>query len=224
MYNFFLHKISKIDLTYYYFHFLELRILVNDTLTGDPLMTVPILTSKQPLQDSIRTSLCYEIHGEADKIFNLISDKYTVVNAHYAKVNVSSSISGTKAPTPNAPDLNVVDAIGVRARVNHTCYNIRVDLSDCQATVDGVSITDMYQLDGITVRELNNRVRIVVPNGDTSRSSLVMWIFCMYGTTEDQVTSEALYFRMMRFVVVRGLNLAPTSHGLIGKYRIILHM
>ena len=181
-------------------------------------MTVPVLTSKEPLPNSVHTSLCYEIHGEADKFFNLISDSYTSVNAHYAKANISSRISGTKAAPLNVPDLNVVDAIGVRARVNSTCYNIRVGLSGCQATVNGASFTDIYRMDGITVREFNNRVRIAVPNGDESGSSLVMWIFCMEGTTEDQVTSEILYFRMMRFVVMRGLNLAPTSHGLIGRY------
>ena len=171
-------------------------------------MTVPILTDMSPLAGDEITTLCYELHGEADKFFSLISDECTAVNAHYAKADINST----------NVDLNVVDAIGVRAvdnAVPAVCRNIRVGLSDCLATVDGVPISGIYQRDGITVREYNGRVRIAVPN--CADNHLVMWVFCMTGITEDPVTWVDFPFRMIRFVVTRGLNLDEESHGIIGK-------
>ena len=170
-------------------------------------MTVPILTDTSPQAGDEHTSLCYEVHGAADKFFSLISDEHTAVNAHYAKADIAS---------PNV-DLNVVDAIGVRAVGDDgECRNIRVGLSDCQATVNGVDISGTYRMGGITVREYNNRVRIAVPNG-ANNHRLVMWVFCMNGITEDPVTWENFPFRFIRFVVTRGLNLDEESHGIIGK-------
>ena len=169
-------------------------------------MTVPILTDMSPQAGDEITSLCYEVHGEADKFFSLISDNCTAVNAHYAKAPINST----------NVDLNVVDAIGVRAVGDDgECRNIRVGLSDCQATVNGVDISGTYRMGGITVREYNGRVRIAVPNCADNR--LVMWVFCMDGITEDPVTWENFFFRMIRFVVTRGLNLDEESHGIIGK-------
>ena len=182
-------------------------ILVNDTLTGDPLMTVPIHTNPDAQPGDEYTSLCYEVHGEADKVFNLISDECTTVNAHYAKAPIAS---------PNI-DLNVVDAIGVVAVTlsEAECVNIRVGLDTCQATVNGADVAGTYQGDGIRVREYSNRVRIVVPN--CADTDLVMWAFCRDGRTEDPVTWEYFDFRFIRFVVTRGLNLNEESHGLMGK-------
>ena len=181
-------------------------VLVNDTLTGDPLMTVPILTDEDVAPGDEIISLCYEVHGQADYVFNLVSDTCVTVNAHYAKAPINS---------PNI-DLNVVDAIGVRAVSDGgTCENIRVGLQGCQATVNGVDVNGMYRRDNISVREYANRVRIVVPN--CADTDLVMWVFCTNGQTEDPVTWEFFDFDFIRFVVRRGLNLAEESHGLIGK-------
>ena len=169
-------------------------------------MTVPILTEEEVLPGDVITSLCYEVHGQADYVFNLVSDTCVTVNAHYAKAPIASSNI----------DLNVVDAIGVRAVSNNgTCENIRVGLQGCQATVNDVDVNGMYRRDGISVREYANRVRIVVPN--CADTDLVMWVFCMNGQTEDPVTWEFFDFDFIRFVVRRGLNLAEESHGLIGK-------
>ena len=169
-------------------------------------MTVPILTDMSPQASDEITTLCYEVHGEADKFFSLISDECTAVNAHYAKADINST----------NVDLNVVDAIGVRAVDNEgTCRNIHVGLSDCQATVDGLSVSGTYRRAGITVREYNGRVRIAVPN--CADNCLVKWVFCMDGIIEDPVTSVNFPFRMIRFVVTRGLNLHEEAHGIIGK-------
>ena len=175
---------------------------VNDTLTGDPLMTVPIQTEG----DSI-IYLCYEVHGEDDKYFNLISDTCVSVNAHYSKAAIAS----------DNIVLNVVDEIGVRAVSSiGVSVNISVGLEDCKAYVNGVNVTT-YNRDRIYVRTYKNRVRIAVPNGASSNNDLVMWVFCASGKTEDAVTWQFFNINFIRFVVVRGLNLAETSHGIIGQ-------
>ena len=182
---------------------------MNDTLTGDPLMTVPILTG-QTNGDQV-PSLCYEVHGKAEQYFNLISDTCTSVNAFYQKAeNLSDNI-----------DLNVVTKIGVRAvgGDNSTCKNIEVSLESCTVTVDGVvQGSDVYNNNGIRLRRTANanglRVRIAVPN--CARNMLVMWVFCASGRVEDPVTWEYFSASFIRFVVMRGLNLNDFSHGLIG--------
>jgi hypothetical protein len=176
-------------------------VFVNDTVTGDPLMTVPVAT----LPDT--STLCYEVHGEADKFFNLISDNCVSVNAHYAKAGINN---------PNIT-LNVIDAVGIRAVSSiGSCVNIRVGLEGCTASIDGVDLSGMYRENGIVVRKYSSRVRITVPNCEDT--DLVMWVFCTRGGTEDPYTWEYFSFNFLRFVVMRGLNLREESHGLLGQF------
>ena len=183
-------------------------VLVNDTLTGDPLMTVPILTDENVMLDSDVESICFEVHGEANSYFNLISDKCTSVNAFYEEaLALNANI-----------DLNVVTRIGVRAvgRRENLCINIEVDLMMCTTTVDGDEVDGNYNFDGIRVTHFasSSRVRISVPNcGETM---LVMWVFCKTGQIRDPVTEVYYNIDYLRFVVMRGYNLNPESHGLIG--------
>ena len=179
---------------------------MNDTLTGDPLMTVPILTAQSSnTTASDVPSLCYEVHGKADEYFNLISDKCTTVNAFYEKAPINSSDI----------DLNVITKIGVRAVGNNTCHNVEVDLATCTATVDHI-VTSNTIMDGIRVRQSGSRVRIAVPN--CADTLLVMWVFCGGGQVEDPVTWVYYDISFIRFVVMRGLNLNEVSHGLIGNH------
>ena len=171
-------------------------------------MTVPMLTDPDVMEGDVITSLCYEVHGEAGKFFNLVSDSCVSVNAHYSRALTNPNIT-----------LNIVDAIGVLAVSNDgTCVNISVGLEGCEVTVNGAAITDRtYQSNGITIRVYRNRVRISVPNCDDQ--DLVMWVFCTSGRTEDPFTWKYFSFDFIRFVVMRGLNLAEESHGLIGEDR-----
>ena len=178
---------------------------VNDTVTGDPLMTVPLNVGNGTrmllgLNENERVSLCYEVHGEANEHFNLVSDVCVSVNAHYARVR-------------SDVDINIIDRIGVRAVDGASqCHNIRADLNGCRAFVDGVEITTSYRMGGISVRKYPTRVRIAVPNCEDH--DLVMWVFCQTGTFENgNATFEA---PMIRYVIARGLNLAETSHGILG--------
>ena len=189
--------------------------VVNDTATGDPLMTVPLyITNTEnivgPGENDI-VNLCFELHGTSDAYFNLISDGCVSVNAHYEEV----------LPSIPQEDINIIDSIHVRAVDDGgVCHNIDVSLDGCSASVDGISIDDMYRSQGISVRRFRNRVRIGVPN--CQDIDLVMWVFCLNNTfwSTFRVNSDGteLLFQadMIRFVIARGLNLQERSHGLLG--------
>ena len=183
---------------------------MNDTLTGDPLLTVPIATPQDNGSSTNNApSLRYEVHGKANEYFNLISDECTTVNAYYETAQTNSSNI----------DINVVTRIGVRAVGDGgTCTNIEVDLDSCTASIDEVQIVSMTSVvtNGTRLRWNANgsRVRIAVPN--CADTMLVMWAFCTSGQVEDPVTWEYFSINFIRFVVMSGLNLNEFAHGLIG--------
>ena len=169
----------------------------NDTIRGDPLFSIP-LPSKY-LDDSELQSiqLCFEIHGQAGKHYNLISDACTSVSAEY-----SAGVKDTK--------LNVITEMGVKTQgSNGTCHTIEVDLLHCSAFMDGVYInkTSTVSVNGITVIGRRHSVRVSLPNCEKNKR-LIMWMMCMKRNNED----------MLEFVVARGDGLEPTAHGLVGTY------
>ncbi len=170
-------------------------------------MTVPILVQDSVLQmlNATRLSLCYEIHGQADAIFNLVTDECATVNAHYHDLTSY---------------LNVIDQIGVRAVDNNgMCRNIQVDVNGCAASIDGVPLATgaKYSSGGIGVRTYSNRVRISVPN--CAELMLVMWVICENRDLEDPFGNGMVNGDMIKFVVMRGLNFGHRmAHGLLGKF------
>ena len=168
---------------------------MNDTIIGDPLFTVPLYLTLDSHHFDERPSLCFEVHGTAGKFFNLVSDTCTSVNALY------------QTSTEDAA-LNYISEIGVKAiNLRGECVTISVSV-DCVPEIhQGKEIVEMPHYDeaGITVRRFSSFVRISVPNCATS--PLVMWIKCW--SIDDQP--------QLRFDITRGLNLNPTSHGLLGE-------
>ena len=171
--------------------------LRNDTVIGDPLYAVPLYS-----RDDKEYSLCYEVFGRTNSTFNLVSDNCVSVNAHYGPMN-------------DPEEGNIIDKIGVRAvsaSQSAYCQDISVELAGCSAyvhrSVDNSTIavteSERYEDDGISVRSFGNRVRIAVPNCDNVM--LVMYVICEKFQGQD----------MIKFVITRGLNLRPSSHGLIG--------
>ena len=162
-------------------------------MIGDPLYTVPYNTGSP----SVRRNFCFEVHGRSNTHFNLISDKCVSVNAHY------SGVEG---------GLNIISGVSIRAEDdNGMCRNIFVSLDGCSAstsTGDGelASIAGFFQSGGISVRPGNDRVRVSVPNCEYL--NLILWVICERGDID-----------MIRFQIARGLNLRPTSHGLLGEDR-----
>ena len=101
---------------------------INDTVFGNPVFTVLILNTTDGYHRSsaVVFPMCYEVHGQSDSYFNLISDCCTSVNAHYV---AAESYFG-----------NVIKVIGVVAtdRGNETHY-IKVEVNGsgfCEAQVD----------------------------------------------------------------------------------------
>ena len=178
---------------------------MNDTVIGDPLMMVPILASDDVLRElnAASLSLCFEIHGYGDEVYNLVTSECVTINAHY---------------TGLTHYLNIIDKIGVRA-VDETgvCRNIQVDVDGCTVSVDGVPLSTSLSSGGIIVRKSADRVHISVPN--CNNVSLVMWVFCETHTLEDPFGSGEVTGNMLKFVVMRGLNFGHRlSHGLLGNY------
>ena len=169
-------------------------IRINDTITGDPLYEVPIIVD----EEGKTLFLCYEVRGQANQHFNLISDTCVSVNALYS-------------PMINPSKGNIISKIGIIAEDNSgTCQQIEADLEGCTARVNGTKVT-MYNQNGIYIKRQTNRIRISVPNCETE--DLVMWVICEVHRGQP----------MIKFVVARGFNLRPTSHGLVGKSHIRLH-
>lgn len=178
--------------------------MVNDTASGDPVLTVPILVSEKQLQSipAKKLSLCYEVHGQSNKWFNLVSDECATVNAHYAGFG----------------NLNVIDTIAVRSiDRGQQCVNVSVSVANsCSAVVNGVD-TSRYSSRGVSVRSYTNRVRISVPN--CNEQTLVMWVFCEELKLQAELVAEGFpIVNNIKFVVMRGLNHGHRlAHGLIGK-------
>eukprot|EP00731_Ephydatia_muelleri_P017034 Em0010g132a len=178
-------------------------IMANDTVVGDPLFSVPIYIPLSHLFGSIQPALCYEVHGQENVYFNLISDGGVSVNARYLKVNNY---------------LNVIDQVGIRAVDSRgSVLNIRVDLAGCASYINSTA-TSLYQADGILLRKYSDRVRVSVPNCGRNSVQLVMWVVCQNNELTDPVTGSTVTAAMIKFVVARGLNLSPQSHGIIGQF------
>ena len=186
---------------------------VNDSVIGDPLMTVPLLVSNISVFEDIEVSedevinLCYEIHGQADKYFNLVSDSCVSVNAHYLRAH------------PLLP-YNIMDEITVRSvGLDGICRNIAVSVDGCQASLDGMLLNGTYSSAGITIKTYPNRVRISAPN--CQDMDLVMWVLCeqntLRGFPELGEPNIAVPVNMLHFVIARGYNIRETAHGLLGE-------
>ena len=169
----------------------------NDTVIGDPLYAVPVYS-----EDGKKYSLCYEVFGRANAIFNLVSDTCVNVNVRYTPIDCLE-------------ERNIIRSVGVRANgmSGNSCYKIRVDLEGCSANIESLSggstalaSMERFEEDGISVRKYPSRVRISAPNCENVM--LVMWVICENRNDQD----------MIKFVIARGVNLRPTSHGLLGRY------
>ena len=147
-------------------------------------------------------SLCYELHGQSDEWFNLVTDECTSVNAHYI----------------GAPSgLNVIDQIAIRAVDGvRICREILVQRDGCTVELDGTPLNgSRFDMDGIMIRRYSQRVRVAVPN--CQEQNLVMWITCETRTIQISVFDDPIIFDSIRFDVLRGLNFGHRdSHGIIG--------
>ncbi len=180
--------------------------MVNDTIVGQPLLTVPINVINRDSFGLDPLALCYEIYGEADANFNLVTDNCLSVNAHYEKLSTF---------------LNVIDRIGIRAvDTDGVCRDIEIQKDNCSMSIDGTALSDMYKFEdaGIVVRKARSgsRIRVSVPN--CNDLSVVMYIVCQQDRVLEDPKDGLITTDILKFEVTRGLNFGHSdSHGLIGK-------
>ena len=146
--------------------------------------------------------MCYEVQGQSDTFFNLISDNCVSVNAHYVAAE--------------EPVGNVIKAIGVVGtdRANK-CHYVNVSVTEngtCEAMVDGEElVNDSKGFHGLAVKHRIKLVRIDVPNCGLGSEHLVMWVHCQMFLLGNMPQT------MIKFTINRGLCQRPSAHGLIGK-------
>ena len=125
------------------------------------------------------------------------------MNAHYVE---RTFVNETKI-------LHVMDEIAIRAVNNlENCVNILVERNGCTITIDDVILdSDSYSVGGITVTRVGRRITVSVPN-------------CVDQDLEMEIICENMNgLDMLRFEVMRGLNLRETSHGLLGIILYVLY-
>ena len=152
-----------------------------------PQYRVPVASEEVGLPKKM--SLCYEVQGQVNQTFNLISDTCVSVNALYS---------------PTTSEGTSIGKIGVLAKDNAgRCQEIGVDLAECEVRVNGQVVNSTYKQDGVNVRHRGKgKVRIAVPN--CKDAIMVIVVTC-------QARSSAIPFE-----VSKGTGLGNTSHGLVG--------
>ena len=200
--------------------FLLSTVFANDTVHGDPLFSVPLSFGSEDFQGLPMTTgaretiphLCFEIHGKAESYFNLVSDNCTSVNALYTAVT-----------NPPSFELNIISKVGITA-VDSTGSCVFIEIgrgNDCLPIVRSQDLngdgeldpveTAVYDSNEISISRRRTHVRVSVPNCKSVH--LIMYVSCE--------RSEFHAARMIRLDIRRGINLSPTSHGLLGRLRII---
>ena len=171
---------------------------VADDRTSQPsLFTAPLLVDEAArglFGNAESISLCYQVHGRASRFFSLVSDACVSVNAKYDRQR--NHISETL--------LSQVGILGIDD--NQTCVRVQVDAASCQVRLNGVPISNNYQRNGLSVTQLADGVRVVLPNCEFR--DVVIRVRCGRLPANGQEQLELYLSRM--------LNFRATSHGLIG--------
>ena len=170
------------------------------------VMSVPLDINPSEVGVSTNTlSLCYQVHGEEGKFYNLLSDDCVSVNAHvnqpYADINI-----------------HIIDKIGIRAVGNNgTCYDISIERENCAVSINNQSLqtNNHFQEEGIEVvsESLTEipTIRISVPNCEKPTIDY-MFISCTEYTIRDTSSPTDI----LQFGSTRGKSQVQPPHGLIG--------
>ena len=163
---------------------------------NDPLYEVPVIHTSQGM-NATATSLCFQVHGESEKYYSLISDECIQANVQYEAMK-------------NPQDGNFLKEIGILARNDHNnCTEIQLRSNRCIPKIDGIAFNESYDENGIKVEKTGKRsFEITVPNCKaTQADDLQFRIRCQKSKGQ----------KVIRFSVRRGSGIKPGAHGLIGK-------
>ena len=175
---------------------------MTDVVSVDPLFTVSIYShSDSPLGRLV--ALCYQIHGDANTYYNILTTPYTSVNGFWSGITES---------------LNLLTKIGVQAiSSSGACQSVLVELEGCAVTINGDRLTTDFHrnfpADGVFFSRQEGVVNMRVPNGD--QEDLQLMVECETRTMFND--GESVSIPMLRLTIIRTLT-APsgTSNGLIG--------
>ena len=178
--------------------------LVSDIVVADPLFFVPLYPQNgSPLGHLV--GLCYQVHGERDHYYNLVTSNCTSVNARW---------------TAATDTLNIITRVVVRViSMNSTCHSILIDLEECAVTIDGVGPnTDngvILHMGDVVVRRGDDWVTVKVPN--CMEPGLFLRVDCERRNIFNSETDAYEMIPMLKLNITRRRSArSGTAHGLIG--------
>jgi hypothetical protein len=190
-------------------------IVIADRVGDDMVFSVVLDISPNELNvsDHKTVSLCYQVHGEEEKFYNLVTDDCLSVNAH-----VTQPVSGVKS--------HVIDKIGIRAIGNNAtyCYDIGIARENCAVTVNGnpISVNEKFTAEGIEVfndrmiARKPNVIRISVPNCGRALVDAMQITCTEYNMRVSRTETEPV--EVLELTTTRGISPIEAAHGLVGQF------
>ena len=149
---------------------------------GDPLFTVQL---------DEKLSMCYAVHGDPNKVYNLISSPTINVNSFFVN-------------WPHKPDLNFHGKIGILACDNEC---IVADVESCELFVNGEREV-FYNTSCVEATKNNARMSIRILQSDGEVVEMIMQCHNIDG-------AKCLKFQVLKSKGLEEHGLKP--HGLMGK-------
>ena len=176
----------------------------------DMVMTVALDIRPYELgvTESKTVSLCYQVHGEPGKAYNLLSDECLSVNAHLGQPDINI-------------DANIIDIITIRTTgSNGTCYDIVVMRPNCAVYVNNqmIPLNNFFEEEHVFV--FNKKkfarkptvVKVKVPNCGQHIVDHMLITCTDYHIQHSTTATEVLEFK-----TVRGMSPTQPVQGLIGR-------
>jgi hypothetical protein len=165
---------------------------VTDAIVAGSLYSVVVQTAPKTL------SLCYEISGEPDTVYSLVSHDCVAVNAHYVAAKFGKQ------------DLKVIDRIGLTSKAGDIIRKVAVDATNCSMSVDGhVQDTFDNAVDEFSMRKNRALMEFILPT--CGEAGFILWVECANGPPPTQ----AAYLKIF---IDRTIAPPTPAKGLIGQF------
>lgn len=175
---------------------------MTDVVVGDPVFFASLTLSESSVLEE-PLGLCFQIHGEEETNYNLLTTPCTSVTGRWTAVTST---------------LNVITSISVSVVSDEECTSVHVNLDSCTVIMDGdivVGSNGNYTISaGVSVSRMDDSlVEISVPNCE---EALVLRVLCETRRVFDHETKKHRDVDMLKFSVTRSVPGAVPAHGLFG--------
>ena len=174
-----------------------LSFLDDSNVRADPMFSVPLISQEENVP-----WLCYQVYGEDNKHFNLVTDKCISINAHYSEVK--TSVRHTNIP------LHLIDKLGFtfRDNVSQECVNVVIELDNqnCLIGINGASMVSGYSKGSVHVSPVSSK-QVSVRATNCDNQPIVMTVECK------RMPPQTAFLELK---IDNGLGITPSAHGLIG--------